>query len=311
MTLNSVLRPFGALALLCLAACGEADSETPATAFNPDTAAVVSVDRFQDKFATLFKRSAPAFDPTNVSKVVPAANAPIDLDKFLVKAFGPLGERVTYYSLDIVPPKPVTAFLFVGADGKAIANQLPVIDAVPGDDGYTDFVRVTEVKVGAEFVANQVNSKAGVDALIASGKATATVTTRVENFSVVPKGTTASLKFKGRVMTGHRAWYREQVAHFLLIDDDLTLAADGSVPTSPIHVIFKNDMSPAMGFAAESDGQTHNIVATLPGQPGYSSYWDHTVGNLSGFDTVKTLVAAQANVKAKAPVIVNCPVVAP
>jgi hypothetical protein len=86
--------------------------------------------------------------------------------------------------------------------------------------------------------------------------------------------------------------------------------AGDKVPTVPIVVIFKDDMSPAQGFATEPmSKQTHNVVGLLPGQDGYSSYWDHSVGNLSGFDTVKDLTTAVANVKAKVPVIVNCPVV--
>src|SRR5579862_5184506 len=64
---------------------------TDAGAKNPDTASVVSVDRFSDAFAHLFKRSA------NAS--LPAANAPIDCDQgpFITHGLGPDGEDVTYY----------------------------------------------------------------------------------------------------------------------------------------------------------------------------------------------------------------------
>src|SRR5687768_9972022 len=49
----------------------------PMTPMVPDVAPVASVDRFNDAFGKLFKRSGPGFDPENVSKVVPAPNAPI------------------------------------------------------------------------------------------------------------------------------------------------------------------------------------------------------------------------------------------
>jgi hypothetical protein len=54
-----------------------------AAAKDPDTASVVSVDRFSDAFAHLFKRSA--------NSSLPAANAPIDCDQgpFITLAWAP------------------------------------------------------------------------------------------------------------------------------------------------------------------------------------------------------------------------------
>jgi hypothetical protein len=279
-------------------------------ALDPDTAPVAEIDRFQDGFATLFKRSGPVFDPMNVSKVVPEPNAPIDMDNFLVMALGPAGEKVTYYSLDIVPPVAREAYSIVGADGKPIKDQLPIIDSIPGDKDYTDFFTITQVTVKDGYVANTLHSVADVEKAIGDGSATEKATDQMVNWSVVPKGTTAKLKFLGKTVTGFRAWYDDKVAYYMEFETDLKAPADNMIPTVPIYVIFKDDMSPAMGFATEAGSkQTHNVIALLPGQAGYSSYWDHSVGKLSGFDTVTDLASAEANVKAKAPVIVNCPVV--
>ncbi len=120
---------------LVLAACSSSTtaSEPGAAALDPETAPVASVDRFQDSFAHLFKRSAPAFDPTHVAAAIPAPNGAIDLDKFVVHSLGPAGENITYYSLDILPPKPAKVYVFVQADGSTVAGQLPVIDALPGE----------------------------------------------------------------------------------------------------------------------------------------------------------------------------------
>ena len=117
---------------------------------DPDTAPAAMVDRFQDSFATLFKRSGPVFDPTNVSKVVPAPGEPIDMENVLVMALGPSGEKVTYYSLDIVPDVAGKAFQIVGPDGAPVADQLPILEAIPGDAGYNDFVAITRVTVAVE-----------------------------------------------------------------------------------------------------------------------------------------------------------------
>jgi hypothetical protein len=286
-----------------------AGSGTPQT-LNPDTAPAAEVDRFQDGFGMLFKRSGPAFDPTNVSTVIPGPGEPIDMDNFLVMALGPAGEKVTYYSLDIVPDVAGKAYRIVGDDGMAVANQLPIIEAIPGDSGYNDFVSITTVKVKSGYVANTITSADAVKKAIADGTATETATDQMVNWPVVPKGTTATRKFLGKPIAPLRAWYKDQVASYLEFETDLVGKAGDKVPTVAIVVIFKDDMSPTQGFATEAGTkQTHNVVALLPGQDGYSSYWDHSVGMLSGFDTVKDLTTALANVKAKVPVIVNCPVV--
>lgn len=287
------------------------DSGTTAKSVDPDTAAVASVDRFQDGFATLFKRSAPVFNPAAVSKVVPAPNAPIDLDNFLVKSFGPRGELVTYYSLDIISGTPQKAYEIVDADGKAIPGQLPVLAGVPGDAGYSDFARITTIKTKAGYAVNSLVSAADVEAAVRAGTATATETNRLVNWAVVPKGSTAKLKFRGQTVTGFRGWAGGKVAHFMQFETDVTAPPSGMMPAIPIIVIFKNDKDPSEGFAADATGQTHNVVALLPSDPGYTSFWDHSVGKLAGFDGVKDLPTAEANVAAKAPVIVNCPVVAP
>jgi hypothetical protein len=135
----------------CITACG-----TDATGTDPDTAPVASVDRFSDAFGKLFKRSAPIFDPANVKPNVPAPNAPIDLDAmFTVRALGPTGEATTYYSLDILPRAPSKAYIIL-RNGEQIG--LPIIDSLPGDTGYNDFARVSEVSVDDDHVANQLTS---------------------------------------------------------------------------------------------------------------------------------------------------------
>jgi hypothetical protein len=290
--------------LLIAAACG---TDEPA-GVDPDTAPVASVDRFSDAFGKLFKRSAPIFDPANVQPVVPAPNAPIDLDAlFTVRALGPSGEPVTYYSLDILPREPSTGYVLVH-DGRPVPGQLEIIDGLPGDAGYNDFVRITEVTVGEDYVANTATSAADVEALIDSGAATAEVTDRIANWAVVPEGTTASRTFRGETVTGNRAWMRGSIAPFLRFEEDLAITADGTVPVAEIIVIFENNMDPSAGFATTADGMTHNAIDTLAGSPGYSSLWNHSVGDKANFAQIVDFQSAFDNIMAaNVGVDVNCP----
>ncbi len=296
---------------LSLVACS--DDPMTKSGVDPDTAPVASVDRFSDGFAHLFKRSGPAFDPVNVQPIVPAPNAPIDFDKyFTVHAIGPGGEDIIYYSLDIVPTVPGTGYLLV-SKGVPVAGQLGIIDKLPGDVGYNDFVLLTQVEVGTGYAANEYTSADDIMMAVAAGTATMTPTTKIVNWSAVPKGTIATKKFHGRSIA-NRVWVKGQVASVLEFEtptmDTLALADGGKVPVSPIIVIFHNNMSPAAGFEAEAGGKTHNVIATLPGQDGYSSLWNHSVGALAGFAGVHDYTSAVANIMAAdVGVDVNCPVI--
>lgn len=295
---------FALVVLVFAAACGSDDVDT----IDPDTAPVASVDRFSDSFGNLFKRSAPLFDPANVKPVVPAPNAPIDFDAlFAVRALGPSGLPVTYYSFDILPRQPAKAWVIMN-DGKPVAGQLPIIASLPGDPGYNDFVRITEVTVNGSYAANQFASVEDVEAAITAGKATATETNRIANWAAVPAGSKATKRFAGQVVTGHRSWFQGQVVHQMRFEENLTVKADGTVPTAEIIVIFDNDMDPGAGFAKDSTGMTHNAIDTLAGPAPYSSLWNHSVGGKANFASVRDFSTALANVKAaNVGVDVNCP----
>lgn len=305
-----IIRTTLSLSIFTLAACGDPPVDPPDTGIDPESAPVAEVDRFSDAFGKLFKRSGPAFDPVNVQPVLPAPNAPIDFDTlFSVKALGPGGEPSIYYALDILPDVPGRAFVFVDGAGARIEGQLPVLENAPGDEGYNDFVQITEVIVGEDYVRNSLTSVSDIDAAVAAGAVTTAETTRIENWAMVPKGSIATRTFLGARVDGERAWLAGEVASLLIFERDLEITSEGTVPTSGIVVIFKNDESPAEGFEAEADGQTHNALETLPGDAGYSSLWAHQRGGLAGFDDVTDFASALANVAGPLPVNVNCPVV--
>lgn len=297
--------------VFCSVACAKPEPPFPAAKV-VDDAPVAAIDRFAPGVATLFNREAPVFNPSVVADILPDANAPIDMDThFLVYALGPKGEKVTYYALDISSPTAARAFTVHGEDGEPIAGQLPILETIPGDAGYNDFVHVQEVHVGNQYVANSLTSVAEIEDMTARGVAVLVDKGRVANWPAVPAGTIAERKFDGEPVSGFRAWKNGEVVHFLNFDRQLVLGADGSAPASNVSVIFADGMSPAEGFATEADGvQTHNVLQTLPGDDEYSSLWAHQVGRLDGFDTVRDWPTANANFQAKLDIAVNCPIVA-
>lgn len=277
-------------------------------------AAVAAVDRFADGFATMFKRSDPIFNPTVMGPLIPGPNQPIDYDTvFLARGLGPAGERITYYALDITSDQPGRAFEVHDASGAPIDGQLPIVELVPGEPGYNDFLRVHEVRVEVdEYEPNQIASVADVDAAIALGAVTLTPSSRVVNWALVPEGTVATRKFDGAAVAGYRAWRGREIVHYLSFDSALPLTGDLRVPASGVSVIFENGTDPSEGFATESDGvQTHNVMRTLPGDSTYSSSWYHQMGRRSGFDAVVDWPSAIANYAGPLPITVNCPIVAP
>jgi hypothetical protein len=67
-------------------------------------------------------------------------------------------------------------------------------------------------------------------------------------------------------------------------------------------------MDPSEGFEVDAAGLTHNAIDTLASSPGYSSLWNHSVGNNANFATIVDFATAHANIMAaNVGVDVNCP----
>ena len=288
------------------------ENNTP-TPKNPDTALKVSVDRFSQSAGHLFVRDG--------SNGLPGANVAIDFDQipFITKGFGPNGEVVQYYNFDVQPVKsaPIFALYKAGAD-MPVDGQLNIIDVIPGEAEYSDFWHVHKVTVPDDYVANTITN---VSDLMASGYPIER-TNIVVNCPVVPEGSTANLRYKASESNGLvRGWYKDQVVfYFNFVEKDLivTPPATGSpnVPIAEILVSFNTnpdqpDGGPASGFKTEpGTDQTHNVIDTLPEDPGYSPLWDVDIYDNNDFESVMNWqTAAMAMVLAQGAAIVNCPVV--
>ena len=283
-----------------------AGSANPA---DPATAAHATVDRFSAEAGTLFVR-----DDTNG---LPEAGEPIDFDQgepFLTQGFGPNGEIIQYYNFDGQPTTPAQIFvLFREGESMPVEDQLNLIDVIPGDEGYNDFWQVVRVTVPADYVANTTTS---VEALTNAGF-TMEALDAIVNCPVVPEGSTASLRLaEGNTPEQIQGWYRDQaVFYFEFGEAPLATTATGQVPVSPIYVTFNINPGepgggPPSGFVTEPNSvQSHNVIATLPGDVGYSPLWVVNIFDNTDFDSVQDLATAQAaTILAAGAALVNCPV---
>lgn len=298
------------LAAFCTSACGDGtDAIAPAgsglAALNPDSAPQASVDRFSDESGMLMRRSA---NPN-----LPGPNMPIDFDQepFITRGLGPEGESVLYYNFDIQPSQPAPIYvLFREGEDAPVADQLNIIDAIPGVSGYNDFWRVTRVTVPPDYVENSATS---LEDLTTAGYPIE-ATDMLVNCPVVPAGSTASLRWGSEDAGLVRGWYDGQVVYYFGFNEHPLVGS--TVPIAPIYVTFnlnpdQEGGGPPSGFVTEADSdQTHNVLAALPGSADYSPLWAVSPFDNADFTNVSDLESAEAaNVLAEGVANVNCPVV--
>ncbi|MBL7980997.1 MAG: hypothetical protein JNL52_04225 [Flavobacteriales bacterium] len=302
------------LMALAFTGCKKEEAETPApspttpTVYDPATAQRIVVDRFAAGTGTLMVRDG--------SNGLPAANAPINFDAapFITRGFGPQGQAVEYYNFDVQPTAAIPIFVcFKPGQSSPVSGQLNIIGKIPGDVGYNDFWEVVKVNVPESYVANTLASQSDV---FNSGYAL-DYTGMIVNCPVVPEGSTATKRLNGASSSLVQCWYERKVGFYFDFQEAPLNEVANAVPTSPIYVLFninpdQPNGGPPSGFVTEpGTDQTHNVLATVPGQAGYSPLWRVSVINNSSFAQVSDLASAQsANIMAMNVMNVNCPVVA-
>jgi hypothetical protein len=287
---------------------GTPDSPGPdgaAMAKDPATAPRMPVDRFSDAAGMLMRRSA--------APMLPGPDQAIDFDQgpFVTQGLGPRGEKVKYYNFDVQPTIPAPIYvLFRSGESMPLAGQLNIVDVVPGDQGYSDFWQVNKVTVPASYAANTVTSRSEI---MAAGFPVE-VTQVLVNCPVVPDGSKATLRIGGGAAGLVTGWYKGKTIKYLSFEEKSLSGA--AVPTSPIYVAFNVNPSqpgggPGSGFRTEpGTPQTHNVVATIPSDAGYSPLWSVNVYDNTAFAAVSNLATATAAPQLGAGVAnVNCPVV--
>lgn len=296
-----------ALAFCCafiLASCDDDDDAVKVHDVN--SADKVSVDRFSVTAGHLMIRDA--------ANGLPATNAPVNFDQapFITKGLGPTGQVLEYYNFDVQPVNPIPIYvLFRDGETSPVAGQLNIIDAIPGDAGYNDFWLMHKVTVPSNYKANEVASLDEIE----ERDYTIEATTTIINCPVVPEGSTAAKRIGGGAAGLHMGWYQEKIVFYFTFEEKALSAAGGAVPTSPIYVCFNINAGetgggPPSGFKVETGtAQTHNVIATIPSNAGYSPLWVVNAYDNDEFDDVDDLTSAQAATGMNLGATVNCPVV--
>ena len=288
-----------------IAACGSDApmTEPNAVSVDPTTAPKASIDRFSAAAAKLFVRTS--------ANGLPAADAPIDMDTgpFITSGFGPAGQHIKYYNFDVQPTTPAPLYvLFRDGESGPVSGQLGIVDAIPGQQGYSDFWRIMRVTVPKSYVANTVTSLTEIQMRGFAIDAT----TSLVNDPIVPEGSVARLG--GGTHGLAHWWYRNQVVAYFSFDEaGITTTTQGLVPLEPIYVSFTvNPDQPNGGaeFKTEPGSlQTHNVAASVPGQVGYTPLWTVIPFNNSAFATVHDLASAVGAPRFAPVGNVNCPIV--
>src|SRR6516164_2574154 len=273
---------------------------------DPDQAPIAAVDRFSDTAGTLLKRSA--------DTRLPGPNEPIDFDAAPLTnlGFSPTGEPTLYYRLDVQSTTPAPVYiLYREGEDKPVQDQLDIIDTLPGEKGYNDFRQVWKVWVPKDYVANTITDAATLQQTGYKMEKT----DKLLNMAVVPDKSRASVRFNGENPELQRAWYRDQVVKFFLFDEAPLSVSGDKVPVSPIYDGFTiNPGQPGgeMEFCTDPNNstQTHNIVATMPSDNGYSPLWLRVVYDSAACASVHNLeTALQAKKVAANVLFINCPMV--
>ncbi|HJS52881.1 MAG TPA: hypothetical protein VJ765_00015 [Chitinophagaceae bacterium] len=308
--LNKVSRILciAATSFLVLVSCSKDDKNNNTQPNNPDTAEVVPIDRFSAAAGKLFVRTA--------TNGLPGPNDSVNFDQgpFITKGLGPAGQKVEYYNFDEMPTTPAPIYVFFKKNqASPVPGQLNVINVIPGDAGYNDFWQVFKVTVPDDYIANTISSS---DEVLNSGYLIETTNSLV-NCPVVPKGSTASKRLINESSSLIRCWYKRKVVYYFNFGEkNLTATTTGLVPLSPIYVSFninpdEPNGGPVSGFKTEpGTDQTHNVVATLPADAGYSPLWTVVAYDNNNFNNVSNLnTAATANILVPNAGNVNCPIV--
>lgn len=198
----------------------------------------------------------------------------------------------------IVATAPIFVFIHgMNADGtpQIVEGQHNVVDVVPGDPGYSDLWQVNFVTVPDDYEPDSITSKADIDA---SGYPVE-ATNMLVNCPIVPAGTVLE---NGEPLV--QGWNKSEEVFYPDFGPNPATA-------EPIWVLIYG--MNADGTPDFVEGQ-NNIIDTVPGDPGYTAFWDVKLVTVPA-DYEPNSIRSAADVLTagfeitEAGMVVNCPVV--
>lgn len=213
------------------------------------------------------------------------------------------GGDVTY--LDYGPMEnvaiPILVFFQEGSPDTPVAGQMNIIDAIPGQPGYSDFWRVHKVLAPSGYVSNSIRS---FEDALASGYAIEPTDIIVNCPVVNPEA-----RLQGSASPPVAGWYRDrQVFYF---DHGANSPGDGFVVhDAPIYAFFDQGEQPVAG--------QRNVIDVVPGDAGYSDLWrvtkvivgpNYVANNLRSAASIMAEASAGNVTLEPTGIYVNCPVI--
>lgn len=203
----------------------------------------------------------------------------------------------TSLSDGMVDTAPIFVFAYgFNADGTldVVPEQANIIDAIPSDSGYSDLWQVNIVSVPSTYQPNSVRSLKQIN----KNQFNITQTDTLVNCPIIPAGSTLE---NGKTLK--QGWYRNQKVYYP------DFGANPKI-TAPIYVLITG--TTATGEPELIKGQ-RNIIDVLPGDQGYSNFWQITYVTVpDGYETNSITSLSQIVNKEylmnTTSTLVNCPV---
>ena len=249
--------------------------------------------------------AAPSASPT-APQTAPAqqAQATLPPKNFMLVSCWYKGNAVTYYDFGTNTPlvngvpaaAPIWVFIYGNkADGSPdfVTGGHNIIDVIPGDKGYSDLWQVTLVTVPRSYQPDSITSAADV----LKNNFPMTTTNMLVNCPVVPAGSTIE---DGRALI--QGWYKGQKVYYYDFGANDDIAA-------PIWALITGMDSQGNPIFVKDQ---NNIIDVIPGDKGYSAFWQVNLVTVPADYVANTLKSADDVMKSgykitPTEINVNCP----
>lgn len=166
-------------------------------------------------------------------------------------------------------------YFFQYQSGGAVSGQLPIIDAKPGDTGYTHFWEIWNVTVPNSYQPNTIKSLSTLNRAQQAGLVTILDAKRVLNGPLVTRNVRIT------VVNGEplflTAWYRDKTTEMAVFETNLP---SGSQTSIPIWLVQKDSRCPLLEAVCNSDlnhdsdiKDSNDLIGPVAGQSGYFPLW--------------------------------------